>query len=169
MRNIAASVKQRILNISRAEHRLFNELMQLYAMERFLYRLSMSPHSNSFVLKGAMLLRVWNLAEYRTTMDIDVLGRTYLSEDSIISVFKEIAETEVGADGVSYDTDSVSASPLTVDAQHQGVRVGISGTLGLARFRIHVDIGFDDIVTPITGTAGDAVHARYAICLHDVL
>ncbi len=72
--NMAASVKQKILNRSHTESRPFHELVQYYAMERFLYRLTISEHSGKFILKGALLLRAWGLEEYRSTMDIDFLG-----------------------------------------------------------------------------------------------
>lgn len=72
--NIAASVHPRLMNLARAEGRSFNDLLQFYAMERFLYRLSRSDHAVKFVLKGALLLRVWDPAAYRTTRDIDLLG-----------------------------------------------------------------------------------------------
>lgn len=63
LKNIPASIRQRLLNKARADNRPFNELLQYYAMERFLYRLSMSPHSERFILKGALMLRVWQSAE----------------------------------------------------------------------------------------------------------
>lgn len=74
--NVAASVRQRLLNRARIDHRPFNELLQYYAMERFLYRLSRSPHAKRFILKGALMLRAWNSPEFRPTMDIDVLRRS---------------------------------------------------------------------------------------------
>jgi hypothetical protein len=56
-KNIAASVRQRLLNRSKADNRSFNELLQYYAMERFLYRLSISKHAQHYILKGALMLR----------------------------------------------------------------------------------------------------------------
>ena len=55
--NIAASVRQRLLNKARTDQRPFNELLQYYAMERFLYRLSCSPHAEHLILKGALMLQ----------------------------------------------------------------------------------------------------------------
>ncbi|TDT44543.1 hypothetical protein DES49_0653 [Halospina denitrificans] len=43
-KDIAASIRQRLLNRSREEKRPLQELLQYYAMERFLYRLSQSDH-----------------------------------------------------------------------------------------------------------------------------
>ena len=86
LKNRAASVRQKLLNKAKAEQRPFSEILQYYTMERFLYRLSQSPHANKFVLKGALMLRVWNSAELRPTMDIDMLGKT--SEDQAANLHK---------------------------------------------------------------------------------
>jgi len=61
-RDIGASVRQRLLNLSRAENRPFQELLQYFAMERFLYRLAESPYADRFILKGALLLTAWRTA-----------------------------------------------------------------------------------------------------------
>jgi len=57
--NTAASIHARLLNEAKAPGRPFNELLQYYAMERFLYRVSCSPHRDRFVLKGALMLQLW--------------------------------------------------------------------------------------------------------------
>lgn len=75
-RNLSASVHQRLLNRARSDRRPFNELLQYYAMERFLYRLARSAHTDRFVLKGALMLEVWCSQDIRSTMDIDLLGLT---------------------------------------------------------------------------------------------
>ncbi len=75
-RNIAPSVHQRLKNASDASGERFDDLLQHYALERFLFRLAASPHSDRFVLKGALMLRVWDVAAIRPTRDIDLLGRT---------------------------------------------------------------------------------------------
>jgi hypothetical protein len=57
--NVAASVRQRLLNRSRAEGRAFQELATLYVMERVLYRLGRSVHADRFVLKGGLITLTW--------------------------------------------------------------------------------------------------------------
>ena len=73
--NIAASIRQRLLNKAKKEFRPFHELLQYYTMERFLYRVSRSKHANRFVLKGALMLHIWQMPNVRATMDIDFLGK----------------------------------------------------------------------------------------------
>lgn len=82
--NIAASVRQRLFNRSREDHRTFNELLQYYAIKRFLYRLSLSSYAQHYIIKGALMLRAWNSPEFRPTMDIDMLGKTLNEEEKII-------------------------------------------------------------------------------------
>ncbi len=146
--NIAASAHQRLLNRARSDGRPFNELLQYYAMERFLYRLSVSRYSKRFILKGALLLRVWHSPEIRSTMDIDLLGRTSRDQEEIKSQFKDIIATEVKHDGLVFDSDSVQAEPITGDAEYQGLRIRFRGLLGSAKISMQIDIGFGDIVFP---------------------
>src|SRR5690625_5760762 len=99
VRNLSASVRQRLLNRARAEGRPFNELLQYYAMERFLYRLSRSRFAGRFVLKGALLLRVWEAPVGRPTLDIDLLGRMDNEVDAVAEVMREVVQVPVEPDG----------------------------------------------------------------------
>ena len=54
--NLAASVHRRLLNEARSSGRPFNEVLQHYAMGRFMSRLSRSRHADRFVLKGGLLM-----------------------------------------------------------------------------------------------------------------
>jgi len=146
--NTAASVHARLLNQARAGSRSFNDLLQLSAMERFLYRLSQSDHAGQFVLKGAMLLRVWDQASYRTTRDIDLLGRISNETTVAESIVRDVCEQSVDPDGLEFDPASVRAEVIVEDADYSGVRVTFQGTLGNARISMQLDIGFGDRVTP---------------------
>ena len=146
--NIAASIHRRLLNKARETNRPFNELLQYFAMERFLYRLSRSPHAGKFVLKGALMLTVWQAPATRPTMDIDLLGITDNSIDAIVAVMKDVCMQAVEADGWFFDPDSVSAERIVEDADYAGVRVLLRGILGTARIALQIDIGFGDVVVP---------------------
>src|SRR5260370_9972180 len=74
LKNIPASVHQRLLNLARETNRPFNELLQYFAIQRFLFRFSRSPYAEQFVLKGAQMLQAWDAPLARPTMDIDMLG-----------------------------------------------------------------------------------------------
>ncbi len=148
LRNIAASVHQRILNKSRESARPFNDLLQYYAIERFLYRLSRSSYAGKFILKGALMLMVWEVRAFRSTMDIDMLGKMKNSTDAIIAMVRDVCRQEVEPDGIVFDPDSIRGQIITEDADYEGVRINFRGSLDTARISIQLDVGFGDIVIP---------------------
>ena len=147
-RNVAASVRQRLLNRARSDRRPFNELLQYFAMERFLYRLSQSAHADRFILKGALMLQVWRSPEIRPTMDIDLLGRTSNAEDDLIAHVRDILAVDVEPDGLVFDHDSIRTERITEGADYEGIRIRFPGALGTARVHMQVDVGFGDVVYP---------------------
>lgn len=146
--NIAASVRQRLLNKSRETDRPFNELLQYFAMERFLYRLSQSEHAEKFILKGALMFIAWQAPVTRPTMDIDLLGITDNSIDVIVALMKDVCLQAVEPDGLIFDAGSISAERIVEDADYAGVRVMFRGALATARIAMQVDIGFGDSIVP---------------------
>lgn len=147
-KNIAASVRQRLLNNARETGRPFNEVLQYFAMERFLYRLSKSPYSDNLVLKGALMLTVWEAPLSRPTMDIDLLGHIDNNIKTIIAVVEDICSQKVEPDGITFDLTSIRGEHITEDADYEGVRVRFHGSLGTADFTMQLDIGFGDVVIP---------------------
>ena len=145
---VAASVRQKLLNRARSDLRPFNELLQYYAMERFLYRLSCSRYADRFILKGALMLRVWSEDDYRSTMDIDMLGRTSNDQTAIEAQVREIIGQNVPDDGLVFHADTIQSATITEHADYNGVRVRFQGSLDSARIAMQIDIGFGDIVYP---------------------
>lgn len=147
-RDLAASVRERLLNRARAQDRPFQELLQYYAMERFLYRLSRSRQAEQFILKGALLLTAWRAPLSRSTMDIDLLGRTSNELEHVRALFAQLCDLESEPDGIEYDAKSVKVTRIKEDADYEGVRVRFRATLARARISMQIDIGFGDVVTP---------------------
>jgi hypothetical protein len=148
IKNISASVRQRLLNKADSDNRDFNELLHYYAMERFLYRLSCSKHSEKFILKGALLFTVWDVPASRATMDIDLLGKVKNDLAGIAAVMKEICSQSVEDDGVRFDPSTVTTDRIVVDSDYKGVRVKFRGFLEKSRIPMQIDIGFGDPVLP---------------------
>ncbi|NLH47243.1 MAG: nucleotidyl transferase AbiEii/AbiGii toxin family protein [Myxococcales bacterium] len=147
-KDLAASVRQRLLNAAQETSTPFDEVLLRYAMERFLYRLSRSAYASRFVLKGALLLDTWGAALYRPTRDIDLLGRLHNDPEEIASAVKAICIQPVEPDGLVFDADSVRAVRITEEAVYEGVRVSFKGELARARITMQIDIGFGDAVVP---------------------
>lgn len=160
-RNVAASIRARLKQHADARQQDFNLTLTHYGLERLLYRLSISPHANNYLLKGALLFALWYDQPHRPTRDADLLGFGPDDIKSAVSAFREICQIPVD-DGVAFDLASVKGAAIRKEAGYGGVRVDLLATLDGARIALQVDIGFGDAVTP----APEAVH--YPVLLQDL-
>jgi len=146
--NIQASIRARLQNKAKETNRPFAEIMQYYAMERFLYRFSRSKYADKFILKGALLFTVWKVPDRRTTLDIDFLARYDNKVASIEAVVMDICSVPVDSDGLIFDSETVQGRKIKEDADYEGVRVKFIGFLGRSRIHMQIDVGFGDIIFP---------------------
>ncbi len=146
-RNVGASVRQRLLNLARSRAQPMELLLTRYALERLLHRLSLSPHRERFVLKGAMLLATWFDEPHRATRDVDLLGFGDAAEDALLGTFREIMAIKVD-DGVSFDLEGLRIEAIREEVEYGGSRLRTTAALAGARIPITVDIGFGDAVEP---------------------
>lgn len=107
--SMATSVKDRLLNIARKEGRAFDVLLVRFALERLLYRLSVSAHRDCFVLKGGMLVTIWVADDNRVTRDADFLGHGDSDPDHLVTDFQEIMAIE-SDDGLAFDINALAAT-----------------------------------------------------------
>jgi len=156
--NIGASIRDRLLNKARADKLDFNLLLTRYALERMLYRLSISTQRNQFLLKGALLFDLWFDIPHRPTHDADFLGFGSAEIPHLEEVFRRICRIEV-EDGIVFQPDSVKAAEIRKEAHYAGVRLTLMGLLDTARCPIQVDVGFGDAVVP------DPEEARYPVII----
>jgi hypothetical protein len=147
-RNMAASVRHRLTDWAHNHGDDFQTVLTRYVIERLLYRLSRSAYRQDFVLKGAMLFRLWNDQPHRPTRDLDLLGKGEHSIEHLIEVFKAITGLAVEDDGLEFEPDSVRAEPIKEDQDYEGLRVHCEARLGQARIVLQIDIGFGDAITP---------------------
>lgn len=148
LRNILASLHQRLLKVSKQTGRPFSDLVMYYAIERFLYRLSMSQYANQIILKGGLMLHVWNTAITRVTRDIDVLGRLSNDLTQVKEAVQAVCATAVKDDGLVFDPQTVVTARIAEDADYEGVRATFKGQFGKVPLAMQVDFGFSDIITP---------------------
>ena len=148
IKNIEASIKSKLLALSKHSGINFNSILLQYFQERFLYRLSISEYNQNFVLKGALLFRVYNMPSSRPTTDIDFLGtNTSSDEENILRIVMKIINIKVN-DGVKFDDRTISSKAIKEMDDYQGIRIYCIAQLGQAKMRIHFDIGFGDIIVP---------------------
>jgi hypothetical protein len=145
--NVGASVRQRLLNLAHARGQPMELLLTRYALERLLHRLSLSPHRDRFVLKGAMLLATWFDEPHRATRDVDLLGFGDPAHDALLGTFREVMAIETD-DGVSFDVKGLRIEAIREEVEYGGSRLRTTAALAGARVPITVDIGFGDAVEP---------------------
>lgn len=146
-KNLPASIYQKLLNLARSENRPLNEILQYYAIERFLYRFGTSRHRPNFILKGGQMLKVWKAPLARPTIDIDFLGKADNTIEQLESMVGECCLIK-SDDGVIFDTESVKGEPIRKNDEYQGVRISVKGALGKIRLNLQIDFGFGDAVIP---------------------
>lgn len=143
--NIPASVRARLLNEAKASGDSFDQVLQYFAIERFLYRLSKSDWSERFIVKSAIMLRAWGTPLGRPTRDIDFLGKVDKSPEAVSRVVRECLEVEYPDDGIVFDRD-IETIAINTERQYPGVRVVLRGNLDGATFKLQLDISIDDAV-----------------------
>jgi predicted nucleotidyltransferase component of viral defense system len=147
IKNMGASVRARLLRLSKERGQPFDLLLTRYALERFLYRLSTTDHRGNFVLKGAMLVTTWLQNPHRPTRDIDLLGFGNAQPEAILATFREVCALSAD-DGVEFDVDGLTVDRNREDLAYGGLRVGTEARIGGARIRVIIDIGFGDAIEP---------------------
>ena len=147
VKNRAASVRARLLTLSKTNGQTFELVLTRFALERLLYRLSLSPHADRFVLKGAMLLMTWLKEPHRGTRDLDFLGFGDPSPDAMLAVFRDILK-QGSDDGVQFDTQGLRVDRIREELEYGGLRLRTTAAIGSARINVTVDIGFGDSLEP---------------------
>jgi hypothetical protein len=135
LKNISASVREKLRNIARQRNADFGLILVKYGLERILFRLSRSAYHDVFVLKGALLFELWTGQQYRPTRDADFLARGENSPKRFVRIFRELCSVETEPDGLRFDPDTVTAERITEDADYEGVRVSFTAYLERAKSR----------------------------------
>jgi hypothetical protein len=144
----AASIRARLLNHAKQHGDDYNRILTRYAIERLLYRLSLTDATDRYVLKGAMLFVTWPEHVFRPTGDLDLLGEGNPDPAALTELFTRICQVEVKDDGIVFDPASLKVEPVREADKYQGARLAMNAILAGAKIRVLVDIGFGDHVYP---------------------
>lgn len=146
--DLGASVMARLLNRAKEAGDDYQTLLTAYCFERFLYHLGASPLRDRFVLKGAMLLRVWSDQPYRATRDLDLLRRGDGSSAAVVSDLRAIVSAPGPPDGVTFDADHIAVEAIRAEEEYGGTRARLPARCGTARLSLQIDMGIGDAVWP---------------------
>ncbi|MEM7529988.1 MAG: nucleotidyl transferase AbiEii/AbiGii toxin family protein [Pseudomonadota bacterium] len=147
IKNLGASVRARLLNLSKVNMQSFDLVLTRFALERLLYRLSQSDHAERFVLKGAMLMMSWFDDPYRGTRDLDLLGFGDPGEEVMLATFRDILSQNAD-DGVKFHPDTLRVDRIREELEYGGLRLSVLASVGGARIKLTIDIGFGDALEP---------------------
>jgi predicted nucleotidyltransferase component of viral defense system len=147
-KNVVASVLARLRNVAQDKGLSFNDILQAYVIERFLSRLARSPHVDTVLLKGALMLRVWGLPRARPTMDIDLLRRGAADQAALVRLVQQCAAMDDPLDGVIFDQTTISVEPIRDATEYVGTRVRLQARLDNVRQTVQIDFGVGDAVHP---------------------
>jgi predicted nucleotidyltransferase component of viral defense system len=148
IKNVTASVLAKLRNTAKSSGAPFQQVLQLYAIERFLYRISKSKHAQSVILKGALLLKTIGIPNARPTVDIDMLRKGKADHASLVALIKDCATMEVEADGLGFIADSVVAEDIAKDSEYKGTRLLMDARMDNVRLKIQIDFGVGDVMVP---------------------
>ena len=149
--NLSASILARLLTLAKLRGAAYSVLLNRFALERLLLRLSTSPHAHRFLLKGALLFALWYDDPHRPTRDADLLGFGPDDDANLADTFCDIAAMDMG-DGIVFDPASVKADAIREDNTYGGTRITLVARIGSARCALQIDVGFGDVVTPAPQT-----------------
>lgn len=148
-RDLGASVRARLTDRARVRKENVQLVLTRYAIERLLYRLSISRYRNQFVLKGAMLFSLWAPVPYRSTGDLDLLGSGNPAPERMADIFRDVLSAK-SDDGVIFNPETLQYEAARPEDDYSGVRLTLMASIAGARLPVQIDIGFGDIVTPHT-------------------
>lgn len=129
---VATSVRDRLLKLSRSRGEEFNFILIRYGLERLLYRLTLSEHSDAFILKGAMLYAAWSKHPHRATKDLDLLGTGAPDVGRLRAIFEGVCALAYEPDGMVFEGSSVRAVRIKEEEEYEGVRITLDAKLGSA-------------------------------------
>ena len=147
IKNIGASVRARLLKLSKEQGQSFDLVLTRFALERLLFRLSQSRYADRFVLKGAMLLMSWLKEPHRGTRDLDLLGFGDPTPDAMLQTFREILTQDTG-DGVMFNANTLRVDRIREEVEYGGLRLRATASIGGARINLTIDIGFGNALEP---------------------
>ena len=145
--NLSTSILARLLTLAKQRGDDYSLLLNRFALERLLARISTSKHSDRFLLKGALLFALWYDTPHRPTRDADLLGFGPDDDANLIATFSDIAAIDLG-DGIVFDPESVKAEAIRENNTYGGTRITLLARIGSARCALQIDVGFGDAVTP---------------------
>lgn len=149
IKNYPRSNREKLLNLTKNSGKEYMYILARYFNERLLYRVSVSQYKDNFMLKGGSLLYAMDGLDCRPTIDIDFMADRISRDRTFLEgVFKEILSIPCEMDGVTFDVDTITAEPITMEHKYPGTRFHVTAHMDTIEYNMTMDIGFGDVITP---------------------
>ena len=148
IKNLPASVRDRLARIAKDRGLLFQQALSYYAIERLLYRLAASEYSETFVLKGGLIFIAHRLPLRRPTRNIDLHAQGDNSPEGLEQIIRAVCNQPVEPDGMQFATGSLKGERINPGADVAGVRMTLRAYLGVAVIPMQIDVSFANVITP---------------------
>jgi len=145
---MAASVANRLLNLSAERKIAYQHMLLLYANERFLYRLTRTKYANKLILKGGLLFFVWQSSFFRPTRDMDFLMYGDVDQQEIERFLNTVCKARVEDDGLSFALETIRIKKVREQKRYFGFQISLKAYLSKIEIPVRLDIGIGDMVTP---------------------
>lgn len=147
IKNIEASVLTRLKIQSKEEGIPFQMVLQLFAQEEFLRKLSLSKYAENLILKGGMFIYTLTEFDSRPTRDIDFLIKNFHgSLENIEQTMRNICNISTGNDFITLEI--LGTETISIDKKYPGVKTSFMGRIGRVKIPFSIDVGIDDIIVP---------------------
>ena len=147
IKNMAESVLTRLKNQSKEEGIPFQMVLQLFAQEEFLRKLSLSRYVDSLILKGGMFNYTLTEFDSRPTRDIDFLIKnTHGNLENIEQNMRDICDISTGNDFITLEV--MGTETISVDKKYPDIKTSFMGRIEKVRIPFSIDVGFDDVIVP---------------------
>lgn len=140
-------LKASIRNIAKEKEISPQIVLNEYAAERFLERVSVSKYKNNYIVKGEFLIACLMAMDLRTTMDLDATIKNYpVSMEQTVEMIRDIAKINVGDE---INMDYVGIKKIREGDDYLGYRVTLEAQIGSMKVPFKLDITTGDKITPI--------------------
>ncbi len=144
--NLSATYHQKIFNKAKQQARSFDEILQYYANERFLFRLGKSAYRQKFILNGAMDFILPEAEGAPLSAEITQSANRGYSVGSLVAIVKEMCELSVENDGLDFSPATVHGFTLKEEEEVQGVRILFTCYLGSITTPMQLDFLCSSVV-----------------------
>ncbi|MEM1069664.1 MAG: nucleotidyl transferase AbiEii/AbiGii toxin family protein [Planctomycetota bacterium] len=117
-------------------------------LEGALARLARSPHTNRFILRGGMLMRLWFRPYDRPASDIDLVSTSVFDIAAAEKQLTEALFTDAFDDGLAFNHHRYRVQGIWLNTEFPGVRMIAFGMTNGVEHPMSIDVTYGESLVP---------------------